>query len=374
MAAPEIPNLKSLLAQRRGGLHARGRGPRAPISHETSEAAKDDAVKGTDQDAAGSRVSCVELGYLDDPYAKVFAAQQTVRRLPLLNRGTYVRTTGLDQLIHQFLTTAPGSPKQIISLGAGTDTRYFRLLSAYPSLNLTYHEIDFPCNTSSKIAAIQRSPAILSLLSHPPTISTDGTSLSTPTYNITALDLRTLASPTPPPLPNLNPSTPTLLLSECCLVYLPPTTASDILTTLTTHHLSPTTPCALVLYEPVRPHDAFGRTMVSNLKSRNIHLHTLATYPDLASQITRLKTAGFDAGQGGVDTGFVWREWVSEAEKERVGALEMLDEFEELGLLLGHYCVCWGWRDRGGEEKDMVFSEAWSGVKAQVGGPAGEGA
>jgi hypothetical protein len=44
-------------------------------------------VRGTDQDAAGSRVSCVELGYLDDPYAKLFATQMTTRRLPLLNRG-----------------------------------------------------------------------------------------------------------------------------------------------------------------------------------------------------------------------------------------------------------------------------------------------
>jgi [phosphatase 2A protein]-leucine-carboxy methyltransferase len=278
--------------------------------------------------------------------------------------GTYVRTTALDHLITQFLTTAPEAPKQIISLGAGTDTRYFRLLSAYPSLDLTYHEIDFPSNTTSKIAAVQHSPAILSLLPQAPTVSADGTSLTTPHYTITPLDLRTLASASPPPLPQLNPTSPTILLSECCLVYLPPTTASAILHTLTTTHIHPSTPTALLLYEPVRPHDAFGRTMVSNLKSRNIHLHTLATYPDLASQITRLKSAGFVAGQGGVDTGFVWREWVSEAEKERVGALEMLDEFEELGLLLGHYCVCWGWRDGG--QGDAVFSEAWKGVKSQV--------
>lgn len=42
---------------------------------------------GTDQDAAGSRVSCVELGYLHDPYARLVATQPSTRRLPLLNRG-----------------------------------------------------------------------------------------------------------------------------------------------------------------------------------------------------------------------------------------------------------------------------------------------
>ena len=53
----------------------------------SSDQKRDDAVKGTDQDAAGSRVSCVELGYLHDPYAKLFATQPSTRRLPLLNRG-----------------------------------------------------------------------------------------------------------------------------------------------------------------------------------------------------------------------------------------------------------------------------------------------
>lgn len=86
----EIPNLKTLLGTRRGGAprgRGRGRGGLGASSEER-EQAKDDAVKGTDQDAAGSRVSCVELGYLHDPYAKLFATQQSVRRLPLLNRGT----------------------------------------------------------------------------------------------------------------------------------------------------------------------------------------------------------------------------------------------------------------------------------------------
>jgi [phosphatase 2A protein]-leucine-carboxy methyltransferase len=85
----EIPNLKTLLGNRRGG-GLRGLGPgRGSIgsSSEGQEQVRDNAVKGTDQDAAGSRVSCVELGYLHDPYARLFATQAATRRLPLLNRG-----------------------------------------------------------------------------------------------------------------------------------------------------------------------------------------------------------------------------------------------------------------------------------------------
>lgn len=86
----EIPNLKTLLGQRRGG-GLRGRAQRGGAfagSDGERQQIRDNAVKSTDQDAAGSRASCVELGYLHDPYAKLFATQQTTRRLPLLNRGT----------------------------------------------------------------------------------------------------------------------------------------------------------------------------------------------------------------------------------------------------------------------------------------------
>jgi [phosphatase 2A protein]-leucine-carboxy methyltransferase len=89
----EIPNLKTLLSSRRGGgLRARGGGRGGfGSSSEESEQVRDNAVKGTDQDAAGSRVSCVELGYLHDPYAKLFATQPATRRMPLLNRGVKLR-------------------------------------------------------------------------------------------------------------------------------------------------------------------------------------------------------------------------------------------------------------------------------------------
>jgi [phosphatase 2A protein]-leucine-carboxy methyltransferase len=87
----EIPNLKTLLGTRRGGgLRGRGRGGGAAASSsESNEQVRDNAVKATDQDAAGSRVSCVELGYLHDPYANLFATQPATRRLPLLNRGMF---------------------------------------------------------------------------------------------------------------------------------------------------------------------------------------------------------------------------------------------------------------------------------------------
>ncbi|KAL1609583.1 carboxy methyl transferase for protein phosphatase 2A [Nothophoma quercina] len=358
----QIPNLRTLLGSGRGGaLRGRGRGRGGHGS--SSDEVKDNAVKGTDQDAAGSRVSCVELGYLHDPYAKLFATQPSTRRLPLLNRGSYVRTTAIDLLVTNFLLAHPSSAKQIVSLGAGTDTRFFRLLDAYPDVRLIYHEIDFPTNTLPKIACIQRQPVLYRKL---PQIPKTSSSYHSATYNIHALDLRSLATPSNdaplPELPNLDPTIPTLILSEMCLVYLQPQTVQSIISTFTTHYLRPTTPASLVLYEPILPKDAFGRTMISNLQTRNIHLPTLTTYPELGDQRARLSGYGFRDGAKAADTDFIWKHWISEDEKERVASLEMLDELEELELLLKHYCFAWGWRNGDSD----VFSKAWANVQEQT--------
>ncbi|KAK7183396.1 hypothetical protein DPSP01_000476 [Paraphaeosphaeria sporulosa] len=374
----QIPNLRTLVGRgRRGGLRGRARGgPGA--SSESSAAVRDSAVRATDQDAAGSRVSCVELGYLDDAYAKLFATQPSARRLPLLNRGSYVRTTAIDLLIDRFLATPTRGLKQIISLGAGTDTRYWRLRDKHPDTPLIYHELDFPANAASKLLSVQRHSELQDALGASDLgLAGPQQSYHSSTYNLHALDLRLLAAADTaslPDLPNLSPSANTLILSEMCLCYLQPQMVKQIMHTLTTHYLSPDTPASLVLYEPIRPNDAFGRTMISNLATRNIHLPTLLTYPELTDQRARLNEYGFVDGRGAVDTAFVWREWVSGEEKERVGQLEMLDEMEELELLLRHYCVCWGWRD-GDEHRDEerdgeggLFRRAWEGVQGNNAG------
>ena len=87
MSAPRIPNLNTL---RRGGQRGRGRGG-APNNDQyvgTRQVNKDEIIRNTDNDAATSRLSAVEAGYLDDPFAKLLGGNEEVtRRLPLMNRG-----------------------------------------------------------------------------------------------------------------------------------------------------------------------------------------------------------------------------------------------------------------------------------------------
>lgn len=83
MSGPSLPNL--LHSRGRGGRPSRRRG--GPPSSGAPN--PDEVIQGTDTDAAVSRLSAVELGYLDDPFARYFAPSSgpADRRLPIINRG-----------------------------------------------------------------------------------------------------------------------------------------------------------------------------------------------------------------------------------------------------------------------------------------------
>ncbi|KAJ6120847.1 hypothetical protein N7523_005127 [Penicillium sp. IBT 18751x] len=385
MAAPRIPNLNTL---RRG--RGRGRGiERTEIGH-GHPTSKDRIVQGTDNDASVSRLSAVELGYLDDPYASAFTPPESAtRRFPIINRGTYVRTTAIDELVARFLgpysPESPNHKKQIISLGAGSDTRIFRLFSKRQPSDIIYHELDFAVNTTTKIRAIRSTPSLqqaLGLDASPDrvTVSEKCDELHSPSYHIHPVDLRSLSagSSLSETLPGVDTTLPTLLISECCLIYLSPIEAAQVVSFFTEHLFGPLnkpagaeedalpssqTPLGLILYEPIRPDDAFGRTMVSNLATRGIQLQTLHRYASLEAQRARLREHGLDSGQAVADIDFIWERWVSEEEKERVASLEMLDEMEEWRLLARHYCIAWGWRNG----NDAKAFDGWTTIAAQPG-------
>ena len=95
MSASQIPNLNTL---RRGGPklrghgrgHGHGGGGDGDGRQHIAGPAKDEIVQQTDLDAATSRLSAVETGYLDDPFAAFLGIHgKAPRRLPLMNRGQH---------------------------------------------------------------------------------------------------------------------------------------------------------------------------------------------------------------------------------------------------------------------------------------------
>ncbi|EFX04162.1 saga-like transcriptional regulatory complex subunit [Grosmannia clavigera kw1407] len=397
MSAPAIPNLLSRLgggpprsgrggrhAGSRGGLHGRNHrhghgghgghgGPASGMDHDT-------VIQSTDSDAALSRMSAVDLGLLDDRFARFFVigGGLAAPRLPIINRGTYTRTTALDKIIGSFLSGADSSisqvafspPRQVVSLGAGTDTRSLRMLSGDgPQLfNTSYHEIDFPTVCERKRNVLQSVPSLGSLLASPvvevhtsattagmTTDSTHGETMHETCWRADlghgnqlwghGLDLRQLATAAAKDerkenncsatLAGLRTDIPTLLVSECCLCYLQVPEALAVLRWFADRIPD----LGVVIYEPIEPNDAFGRTMAANLSTRGLHMPTVAVYENGSAQEMRLlKQVGLDkASHASIEK--IWKDWVPSEEKDRINELNALDEEEEWQLLASHYMM-----------------------------------
>ena len=296
--------------------------------------------------------------------------------------GTYCRTAALDRLIEAFLSepsytsssTPTNSPrqrtKQIISVGAGTDTRYYRLRAQNKHHNLIYHEMDFGAVSASKhrIVSNSMSSGPLSIpgsqnifrqceITRSTEITDDNRcewgfdSAEDPTYVFHPLDLRSI-----PSLPNLKSiqylrsDLPTIIISECCLCYLEVDKARDVIKWFADRIPD----LGIILYEPIGAHDPFGQMMVRNLAARGINMPTVHRYKTVEDQIARLRDLGFNAveeeiGARAESIEAVWENWITDKERERVDGLEGLDEVEEWTLLARHYAVVWAWEGDVGE-------------------------
>ena len=268
-----------------------------------------------------------------------------------------------------FLSAESSVKKQIISLGAGSDTRFFRLQAQLPCppASYVYHELDFSSNTASKIDTVTSNASVSQCIPGPVDISADGTTLRSPNYNIQPIDLRTLSSSKNSDqrtvqsdnLTHFDIFLPTLLISECCLVYLEPRAADEVLDYFAALFTPTSSSLGIIVYEPFNPFDSFGEVMVSNLGARGIVLQTLQKYHSLNVQKSRLISHGFETAEA-ADVDFLWEDWIDGKEKERVAGLEMVDEVEEWKLLARHYCVVWGYRPK----EDKVWDK-WRQIKGQ---------
>ncbi|KAG2175546.1 hypothetical protein INT43_001193 [Umbelopsis isabellina] len=244
---------------------------------------EDDVVRGTNDDATISRMSAASLGYIEDPFVHFFV-KRPVQRPPIINRGSYLRVMALTDIVQQFLQCSDIShKKQIVSLGAGFDTRYFLLKAGIIPVDsktqFKYFEIDFPEMTAKKAFTIKRQNKLASMLINP-------VELSSSDYALIGGDLREWSKIAERLTHHgFQADLPTLFISECVLIYLAPEESQSILDWITANVQN----AMFLLYEQILPDDTFGQVMLRNLKSRNIELKGIHAYPTLEAQIQRFK-------------------------------------------------------------------------------------
>ncbi|KAI9314464.1 S-adenosyl-L-methionine-dependent methyltransferase [Dichotomocladium elegans] len=283
--------------------------------------------------------SAVSRRYFADPFVKYFVSKP-VRRSPIMNRGTYIRQLALDRLVRQFLALpSTGKKKQILSLGAGFDTRYFLLKKNKTLDDARYFETDFPETIAKKTAIIKRYPDLHGLVANS-RLERGGMDLVSDDYVLVGGDLRQWPNIMSHMLDyGFDVQAPTLLISECVLIYLDPEYSNAIVDWATQTLVD----CMVILYEQIRPTDAFGKMMIQVLQGRDIDLKGIHAYPELEDQKQRFLQLGWD-GAKAVDLNEMHDKYLDPKDLARIARLEMLDELEEWRLLSAHYCVAWAYK------------------------------
>ncbi|XP_061665910.1 leucine carboxyl methyltransferase 1 isoform X3 [Syngnathoides biaculeatus] len=293
----------------------------------------DEAVRATCDDATTCKRYAISKGYWKDPYIQYFVRSVGERKAPEINRGYYGRVKGVNYLLDAFIKKTE-CDCQVINLGAGLDTTFWRLKDE-DLLPKKYFEVDFSTVVARKIHYIKTKPHLSKPIIE--THSTDSLlldahSLDSDRYCIIGADLRDIATLDEKVKKfHLNPELPTLLLSECVLVYMTPAQSSSLV-----HWAADTFHTAMFInYEQV---------MIENLQRRQCTLAGVEVCRSLDSQKDRFLRSGWEHANA-LDMVAVYS-MLPQEDVARIERLEFLDEKELLQQLLQHYSICWATKDK----------------------------
>eukprot|EP01113_Clastostelium_recurvatum_P005961 TRINITY_DN12687_c0_g1_i1.p1 TRINITY_DN12687_c0_g1~~TRINITY_DN12687_c0_g1_i1.p1 ORF type:complete len:354 (+),score=71.03 TRINITY_DN12687_c0_g1_i1:51-1064(+) len=305
---------------------------------------KRDSVIQTNDDAASSKHSAVTLGYYSDPFISKFISKP-VRRPPLINRGYTARVLVLESIIRTFCTcgkrSVPPVPLQIVSLGAGFDTTFWKM-KARAELEgvIKYVEIDFPEVVKKKVSIITSQKDLHEGLDY----SSTTTSMHGGIYHLMAgditkkEDMEAIIRDS-----QLDRSLPTLFICECVLAYLPPDQGTDVLRWVADRF--PT--CGFVSYDPISPHDPFGKVMIKNLTDKGCPMLSMDAYPDIPSHKSRYEGVGWNRVEA-LDMLALFDHYLPQDVLTRIKRVEMMDELEEWFLIQTHYMYVWAMKEPAG--------------------------
>lgn len=295
----------------------------------------DFAVQATCNDASMCKRYAVQKGYWSDPFITHMVKSAGSKKAPEINRGYYARTESVWQLVKKFIS-ATNRNCQVVSLGAGLDTTYWRLQEANIA-PVRYVEIDFSAITTKKSQAIQSKPLLLNVLKNNDNlVEFEGGSIISNRYCLLPCDLRELEGlKAQLNCANIDFSLSTLFISECVLVYIPSEKSNNIIRWIAEAFSD----CMFVNYEQVNMNDKFGQVMIQNLSNRECDLPGV----DMCISVETQRHRFLDSGWQKVECITMWSAYsfLPQSDVQRIEKLEFLDEIELLEQLLSHYCISW---------------------------------
>ncbi|XP_015790093.1 leucine carboxyl methyltransferase 1 [Tetranychus urticae] len=294
----------------------------------------------TNDDCTNCKRAAIRLGYWKDPYIDLFSkGKPTIeRKTPEINRGYYARVVSIKIIIGQFLdyVESQGKQCQIVNLGCGFDTLFWRLTENSKNASTIKHFVDADLHgiTSRKIYHIRHRPELLSSLGED--IKFNPMELQSNVYKLIPADLRDTNNLSTKLFNEclLDRDLPTLFLAECVLIYMTVENSNNLISWISSNF----TNAFFINYEQINIFDRFGQIMVDNLRQRDVELLDLDSCKDLDSQKSRFTNNGWD-NVDAWDMYHVYRHGIPREDLDRIERIEFLDEANLLEQLLTHYCL-----------------------------------
>ncbi|KAM9996031.1 hypothetical protein ACTFIY_002223 [Dictyostelium cf. discoideum] len=322
-----------------------------------------ESIIGTNDDAASCKLSAVNVGYYSDPFVKYFV-KHPIRRQPLINRGFFSRVECIEQLVSQFFTQYKDiNKKQIISLGCGFDTYYFRLMNNKDiKKDFIYFEVDYDQVISNKIKIIQNHKELQTMIDQEWDSKYDTNEklasmvnhqkVSSKSYRLGSIDLTNLETFKIFDELEIDYNVPTLFLSECVLVYIPTKCGNDVIQWASNKFSE----SCFITYEQIKPNDEFGRMMIKNIEMKGCPLLSIESFPEIDDQRKRYNNLGWNKTEI-LDMRHVYSDFINKNRIKETEKLEIFDEFEEWDLIQGHYVYVFAMKSNSPSILDSYYFE-----------------
>ncbi|CAI5733882.1 unnamed protein product [Hyaloperonospora brassicae] len=327
----------------------------------------DHNVTETALDAAKCKLSAATIGYFHDPFLRSFVAKPT-RRIPLIHRGYYLRHVAVARCVELFLLQySTLSQVNIVSLGAGFDTLFFRLLATRQFAgNVAFTEVDCDAIADAKAERLNNSDVRAGLFPTDVAHLSVAASLAEKTvtwqchvpsasYAIIACDLGDIDKlGAMLDAAGVDRSLPTLILAECVVSYLAPDKGTELLHWLGQAFSS----ASIALYDPIGLHasdvseriasvdtkrdgesSAFGSTLQRYFAVKGCTLRGVRGYQTAADHCRRLLARGHWENCCMLDMNGVFAACTTPEEKRRLALLEPFDEYADWMLCNAHYAI-----------------------------------
>ena len=354
------------------------KGPKKSKKQESS-LQNDLMVARTNDESVVSKRSAAREHYFEDEYLAHFVRKPS-KRAALINRGYYIRRKTVQMALEAFAEATEGRG-QIVSIGAGYDSTFFVLTEKGVAYS-RYFEVDFPHVIAKKSLIMKNTPHLLDLV-QAPVFDEESKEIKGDNYSLIGADVTVFAELNKKLKSHgLDYSLPTLFLAECVFTYMAAPDSDRVI------HWAASAPFPetwFVVYEQIRPKDAFGRTMLANLQARGSPLLGIEAYPSDEAHVERYRKLGFESVcvRTMLD---MYTTGLTVEEKKRIEEKEEFDEDEEWREKCSHYTVSIGSTNA---ERKLPFSEhppasasvvvaqkapaaLWTEVQESAGGRSGE--